>query len=613
MRSTEATRSGDIEFQQRLRLQRVLLAIATSLIAVAITSVIAVFGLLRHEVAVRFGLLVAALVVVFYGLIRSGLNLRFKDPSLATAQAVCAGLATSYLVFEGAETRPAFLAFYLMALMLCVFFLDGPRIVRIALFYLGCYAGVVVALVWLRPETTDIRREVIRAVLFSIVLAWFAALGWYVSRLRGRLRRATVDVTRLHREQRLLFDTANVGIALIRGRVIADCNHFLADMLGYLRDELVGQSARIYFPDDESFEDIGTRAYAAGTAGRGFREALVLQRKDGTRITCDVAADSLVPGQPDGGIVVVYNDVSAIRNAELQLHNALLEQVAIFENAVVGIAFFRDRRLLKCNAHMAELFGYTLDEMVGLSSRAWFESQERWELRGAEIYAAFQRGEPSILEDEFVRKDGSRFWCNVSGAAVDANDPVHGECVFVYADVTERKLQEERIRELSQVDPLTTLPNRRLFNDRLTHALLHAKRTDEPVAVMLLDLDGFKDVNDLRGHAAGDQVLVTVARRLRESFREVDTVARFGGDEFVVVLEGRFSIEDLERIAAKAISAVCATIDVDGTRVGVGVSVGVGVFPDHANSVDGILLAADAAMYEAKHAGGNAFRLYRPS
>jgi diguanylate cyclase (GGDEF)-like protein len=104
-----------------------------------------------------------------------------------------------------------------------------------------------------------------------------------------------------------------------------------------------------------------------------------------------------------------------------------------------------------------------------------------------------------------------------------------------------------------------------------------------------------------------------VAKRLRESFRAVDTVARLGGDEFVVVLEGRFSTQDLERLAAKAIAAVRAPIVVDGTPLGVGVSVGIGLFPDHADSVDGILVAADHAMYEAKKAGGNAFRLYRRS
>jgi PAS domain-containing protein len=251
----------------------------------------------------------------------------------------------------------------------------------------------VVALAWLRPETTDVRREVVRAVLFSIVLAWFAGLGWYVSRLRRRLRRATVDVTQLHREQRLLFDTANVGLPSFgaRGRRLQPLPRRHARLPARGTGGAVDPHL---FPDEESFEDIGTRAYAAAAAGHAFREELILQRKDGTRITCDVAADSLVPGQPNNGIVVVYNDVSATRNAELQLHNALLEQVAIFENAVVGIAFFRDRRLLKCNAHMAELFGYTLDEMVGLSSRAWFASQERWELRGPRSTRHFNAAKP---------------------------------------------------------------------------------------------------------------------------------------------------------------------------------------------------------------------------
>lgn len=174
----------------------------------------------------------------------------------------------------------------------------------------------------------------------------------------------------------------------------------------------------------------------------------------------------------------------------------------------------------------------------------------------------------------------------------------------------ERERAEELIRHLANHDALTGLPNRRLLDDRLNQALFHAQRKGTRVALMLVDLDGFKAINDTYGHRAGDTTLKVVAKRLSDCVRNADTVARQGGDEFVVILTDLAQAPDSRNIADKILHDVVQPMTIDGRRIDVGVSIGISVYPDDAGDDESMLRLADAAMYRVKQTGKGGYRYH---
>lgn len=174
----------------------------------------------------------------------------------------------------------------------------------------------------------------------------------------------------------------------------------------------------------------------------------------------------------------------------------------------------------------------------------------------------------------------------------------------------ERKRAEERLTYLAQYDQLTGLVNRTLFRDRLIHAMARSKRLQQPMGLMLLDLDRFKAVNDTMGHDAGDQLLKVVADRLHECVREVDTVARMGGDEFTIILEGLSHEDDLVVVARRITQSLSAPFKIQDQQASIGVSIGITTYPTDDHEIDDLLRHADAAMYRAKQRGGNAFEFH---
>jgi diguanylate cyclase (GGDEF)-like protein len=182
--------------------------------------------------------------------------------------------------------------------------------------------------------------------------------------------------------------------------------------------------------------------------------------------------------------------------------------------------------------------------------------------------------------------------------------------IGVLQDVTARKAREEAVRFLAYHDALTGLPNRRLLDDRLAQAIHLAQRHDRKLAVILIDLDEFKQVNDLLGHRAGDDVLRDVARRLAACVRRADTLARHGGDEFVILLPDLPAESDCGVVAEKVLRALAPEFRVEGRSLAVGASLGISVFPSDAGDGDALLRNADAAMYRAKQQGRNRFCFY---
>jgi diguanylate cyclase (GGDEF)-like protein len=176
--------------------------------------------------------------------------------------------------------------------------------------------------------------------------------------------------------------------------------------------------------------------------------------------------------------------------------------------------------------------------------------------------------------------------------------------------VTPIKELQNLYEERANHDPLTNLPNRQLFEDRMEHAARHARRLNVDVALLYLDLDGFKPVNDALGHAAGDEVLKEVARRLHAVVRETDTVARLGGDEFAVLLEPHGDREQAEMVAQRILDSVSEPITVGNKQCSVGISIGIALSSAQNFDTEAFIKKADAAMYEAKKASGNNYRFH---
>ena len=213
-------------------------------------------------------------------------------------------------------------------------------------------------------------------------------------------------------------------------------------------------------------------------------------------------------------------------------------------------------------------------------------------------------GKPFItevfLDDEMIKQT----WINVQ--VVKLGDGI----AITSRDFTERKRLTDHVSHLAHYDQLTGLANRTLLRDRLQQAILRAQRHSERVAIFLLDIDKFKHINDTMGHAAGDALLVAVAKRLAASVRETDTIARMGGDEFVIVMPEFKSLEDLRRCGELIVRNTAQTINLEGHEVAITISMGISICPDDGREIDQLLKSADKAMYAVKNDGRNGMQIY---
>jgi len=339
------------------------------------------------------------------------------------------------------------------------------------------------------------------------------------------------------------------------------------------------------------------------------------------------AAQALSPGSPGalspqplaierhdeiGTLIAGFNDVLQTlrqREQELRVSDSVLKAVS---EAVVITG--PDGTVISTNQAHETISGYSNDEMLGRNCRL---------LQGpltdrdtvARMREAVATGHTFQGELINYRKDGSSFWNDLSIAPVHGDDGRLSHFVGITRDITVRRSTHEQMAHLAFIDALTQLPNRRLLDDRLAQALAASERSGLYGAVMYLDLDGFKPLNDTHGHGMGDLVLVEVAQRLRACVRATDTVARVGGDEFVVVVGDLASEAEQSRVLASAMAEkICEFMERPGWQLPAAspavlqrcsVSVGVALFLGHQLRPEDTLRRADAAMYRAKHAGGN--------
>lgn len=346
-------------------------------------------------------------------------------------------------------------------------------------------------------------------------------------------------------------------------------------------------------------------------------------------------------------MAIENEDVAQSAN-ENALRQTLLEYQAILDNASLGITFTRNRKFLHCNARFSEMYGWNSNELVGQPTEIVYPTPKDFIEMGRIAIPVLSFGARLDIELIMKKRDGTTFWCRILAKAIDAADNSKGT-IFIAEDITERKrtqqalidardelelrvqqrtaelatanalLQaeiherraaEERIRHLANHDMLTGLPNRRLLEDRLGQALLAAKRNSGQVAVQFIDLDHFKLINDRLGHRIGDLLLQVVAQRLQGMLREMDTVSRIGGDEFVLVLPDIESAQAAGDIADRILEALRQPYVLEGHLMRVTPSIGISLYPAHGNNAEILINRADAAMYRAKRMGRKNYRLY---
>ena len=488
--------------------------------------------------------------------------------------------------------------------------------------------------VW-RGETQQLRRQHVRK---DGSLVWCSISGRALQ--AGDPSQGSVwlfeDITRQHEaeerieralaEQELILDNATVGIAFVRNRVIQRCNRYLEEMVGAGPGELVGQSSECLFAEREDWERAGALAYLTTAPGDTHDAEWRFKRRDGSSYRCRTRGRRIDVGDEVQEWIWSFEDVTAEREADQRVQRALAEQELILDNATVGISFVKNRAYQRCNPRFEQMFGYGPGELIGQSTRAIYCSADEYE-RDATWYEEMRAGGSVTAEREYRRKDGSRFWCKLVGKAIDPANPRAGT-IWIYDDITaehaaresleasrhaleravaERttELQEAKARaqHLADHDALTSLPNRRLLEDRLRQALALSQRNRKQTAVMFIDLDRFKPINDSLGHAVGDVLLKEVSQRLVRQLREGDTICRIGGDEFVVVLPEVKRSADAAQVAQKVIEQVSAAVMIDERELAVTCSVGIAVFPDDGRDAETLIRNADAAMYHAKELG----------
>ncbi|MDI1298601.1 sensor domain-containing diguanylate cyclase [Methylotenera sp.] len=276
-----------------------------------------------------------------------------------------------------------------------------------------------------------------------------------------------------------------------------------------------------------------------------------------------------------------------------------------------------DWDISKDKAHFSDRY----KEMLGFSNEEVDSSIKEWNNRVhpddaaslAEAVSDYLSGkaEKYMHEHRVICKDRSIKWVMSRGMIVKRDK--HGKplrMVGTHTDITARKLLETRLENLAHFDALANVPNRTLFNDRLKLALSYAKREKKMLAVMFIDLDLFKEINDLYGHETGDIVLKKVSRQLVSCVRESDTVARMGGDEFVILLPIVDDIEDVKLVASKIVEVVAQPIKVAKTHLHVTCSIGIAIYPQHGKDEKLLVINADMAMYQAKKSGKNQAKFF---
>ncbi len=423
-------------------------------------------------------------------------------------------------------------------------------------------------------------------------------------------KRAEAEMLRLLAEQQLIFDNVHVGIVWVRQRTIIRCNQRLAEMFLFKDPaDLVGQPTRIFYQSDAQWDDIGIRMYAELERQGSSQSEYSMQRLDGETIRVMLTGRPLDQKNVEQGSIWVYTDVTTRYRQEAALR--LSERVFAHTSEALMVTD-SNGVIVNVNQAFADITGYVREEVVGKTPRI---------LKSGRHDEAFYAGmwskviEHGRWEGEVWdrRKDGSVYPKWLSITTVRDTDGKIINYIGSFDDITERKAAQEKIQYLAHHDPLTSLPNRLLLRDRFSHVMEQSRRKQRSAALMFLDLDHFKRINDSLGHRVGDRLLIAVVRRLRACLRESDTLSRQGGDEFILLLDDIGGREVAAHIAEKIIAALVEPFQIGAHQLTTSVSIGIVIAPEDGTDFDMLMQKADTAMYASKERARGTWHFFHPS
>ncbi len=413
------------------------------------------------------------------------------------------------------------------------------------------------------------------------------------------------DIERRRLSRAVEQSPASIVITDIGG-TIEYVNPKFEEISGYSAEEVIGENPRILQTGDTSKEEY-QEMWDTIVSGQEWHGVFHNRRKDGSEYW---EAATISPIHGEDGEVINYLAVKEDITKRKQHEDQLRMNATVFDTASEGIMVVDANNQIKMvNPAFSNITGYSIEEVVGLNpkvlssgrhNKAFYRQLWRQvETRGFWSGEIWNR-----------RKDGSIYleWMSIVVIKNSADEIT--EYVAIFSDITQRKEDEEQIRHQANYDALTGLPNRSLFFDRLSQAVMSARREGSMLALLFMDLDRFKAINDTRGHVVGDEVLQQVADRLLNCVRETDTVSRFGGDEFVIMLQDLAEVDDAAVVAEKIIESMSESFAMGDRDLFVGASVGITICPADTENPETMLRNADMAMYRAKESGRNCFQFF---
>jgi len=388
--------------------------------------------------------------------------------------------------------------------------------------------------------------------------------------------------------------------------IITSWNPGAQAIFGYSPVEMIGQSIYTLIPlDRRSEEDAIVTKLRRGERVTHFETQRV--HKDGRLLDVSVTVS---PIHDEHGKLLGASKIARNITAQKAVQARLQLISKVFIHTGEGVVITDPQGIiLEVNEAFTRITGYDYGDVIGEHPRMFRSSRQ-----GPEVYAsmwlALQTTGHAQGEVWSRRKDGEAYAGLLTVSAVHDDEGSLKHYIGLFADITPLRTQQERLEHVAHFDALTDLPNRLLLADRLKQAMVMARRHEQSLAVLYLDLDGFKYVNDRYGHNVGDELLIALSHRMKQALREVDTLARMGGDEFVAVLVDVKTMQDCVRMVERILRACAEPVLVEGKVLQISASMGITLYPQDDVDADQLMRHADQAMYEAKQAGKNRYQLF---